>query len=130
MSSEAKRIKILTLVALVCGLGIAIAGIVLAVMGATTAAPYVLVGEGVLTLVCGARGALIANVPARIGKLATLALVLFLLQVACIVGVVFLGGGPEKVADEPAVVCASVVPALISLVIFFLSRGMAKRAER
>ena len=129
MSSEAKRVKILTLVALVLGLGLAIMGIVLAVMGSATAAPYVLAGEGVVTLVCGARGALIANVPARISKLATLALVLFAVQVACIVGVVMLIGGPDKVTDEPAIACASVAPAVISLVIFFLSRGMAKRAE-
>ena len=45
-------------------------------------------------------------------------------------GVVMLIGGPNKVADEPAIVCASAAPAVISLVIFFLSRGIAKRAER
>ena len=129
MSAEAKRVKILTLIELFLGLAVAVAGIVLLVMGAKTAAPFVLCGEGVVSVVFGARGALIANVPARIGKLATLGLVVLLLQVACIVGVVFLIG-PNEVTREPLPVCVSVLPAIVTLIIVVLSRGIAKRAER
>ena len=129
MSAEAKRVKILTLIELLLGLAVVILGIVLLVMGAKTAAPYVLCGEGVISLVFGVRGALIANVPARIGKLVTLGLVVLLLQIACIAGIVFLIG-PNEVAKEPLPVCASVVPALITLIAVVLARGIAKRAER
>ena len=129
MSAEAKRVKILTLIELLLGLAVVILGIVLLVMGAKTAAPYVLCGEGVISLVFGVRGALIANVPARIGKLVTLGLVVLLLQIACIAGIVFLIG-PNEVPKEPLPVCASVVPALITLIAVVLARGIAKRAER
>ena len=129
MSAEAKRVKILTLIELLLGLAVVILGIVLLVMGAKTAAPYVLCGEGVISLVFGVRGALIANVPARIGKLVTLGLVVLLLQIACIAGIVFLIG-PNEVAKEPLPACASVVPALITLIAVVLARGIAKRAER
>ena len=129
MSAEAKRVKILTLIELILGLAVVVLGIVLIILGSKTAAPFVLCGEGVVSVVFGVRGALIANVPARIGKLVTLGLVVLLLQVACIVGVVFLIGSNE-VSKEPLPVCASAVPALITLIAVVLARGIAKRAER
>ena len=129
MSSEAKRVKILTLIELALGLALIIMGIVFVVGGAATAAPYVLCGEGVLTLLFGGRGALIANVPARIGKLVTLALVVFLLQLACVAGIAYLIG-PDNVSQELPTVCTAAIPAIITLIAMLLARGMAKRAER
>lgn len=129
MSSEAKRVKILTLIELFLGLALVVAGIVLAVGGAATMAPFALCAEGVVSLVFGARGALIANVPARIGKMVSLGLVVFLLQAACIALIVYLVG-PDQVSDNLPVVCMASVPALVTIVAVLLSRGMAKRAER
>ena len=129
MSSEAKRIKILMLASLFLGLALVVLGIVLLVLGMTTTESYALCAEGVLTLVFGVRGALIANVPARIGKLVLFGFVVFLLQVACVAAIVYLIG-PGEVAQEPLPVCASAVPPVIALVTVFLARGMAKRAER
>lgn len=129
MSSEAKRVKILTLIELILGLVIVVCGLALGIMGATTAAPYVLAGEGVVSLFFGARGALIANVPARIGKLVTLGLIMLVIQLACLGIVVYLVG-VNNVAEDPVPVCLSVIPALLTLAIVLLSRGMAKRAER
>lgn len=129
MSSEAKRVKILTLIELLLGLAIVICGIVLGIMEAATAAPYVLAGEGVVSMFFGARGALIANVPARIGKLATFGLIVLVIQLVC-VGIVVYMVGPNNVAEDPVPVCLSVIPALLTLAIMLLSRGMAKRAER
>ncbi len=129
MSSEAKRVKILTLLEMALGLALVVLGIVFVVQQRTTGSAYVLCGEGVLGLVLGVRGALIANVPARIGKLVTIGAVVLLLQICCIVGVVMLTG-PDKVAQDPVPTCASAVPAVLTLAIVLLSRGMAKRAER
>ncbi|MBO7674561.1 MAG: hypothetical protein J6S63_06085 [Atopobiaceae bacterium] len=129
MSAEAKRVKILTLIELVLGLAIVVTGVVLVVLGAASAAPFVLCGEGVLTLVFGARAALIANVPARIGKLVSLALIVLLLQIACLVGIVFLIG-PDQVSQDPIPVFAAALPAVFSVTIALLSNGIAKRAER
>jgi len=129
MSSEAKRVKILTLIELMLGFVLVVTGIVLIALGATVAAPLALCADGVLTLVFGARGALIANVPARIGKLASLALIVLLLQVACLVGIVLLIG-PGNVSQEPIPVFAAAMPAIFSLAVALLSNGIAKRAER
>lgn len=129
MSSEAKRVKIFTLLALFAGLALIVYGVVRLIGGNSSTDSYVICGEGVLTLVFGARGALIANVPARLGKLATFAFVVFLVQLVCVAGAVLLIQ-PENVANDPVPVCACAVPAVISLVIALLSRGIAKRAER
>lgn len=129
MSSEAKRVKILTLVELLLGLALVVVGIVFVVMGAATVAPYVLCGEGALTLVFGVRGALIANVPAHIGKLVVKAVVALVVQIACIAAIVYLIG-PENVGSDPIMPCAAAAPVVFSLAIALLSRGMAKRAER
>lgn len=129
MSSEAKRVKILTLLELFLGIALVVAGIVFVVMGAATSAPYVLCGEGGLALVYGVRGSLIANVPARMAKLAKFAAVMLLLQVACVVGVVMLIG-TDHVADEVPTVALSAVPVVVTLASMLLARGIAKRAER
>lgn len=129
MSSEAKRVKILTLIELALGLALVVFGIVLIVNGNPAQAPGILCGEGVFTLFFGARAALIANVPARIGKLVTFGLIALLIQVACAVAIVMMVG-TDHVAENPVPVCLSAVPAVVSLVIVLLSRGMAKRAER
>ncbi|MDO4798227.1 MAG: hypothetical protein Q4A01_09455 [Coriobacteriales bacterium] len=129
MSSEAKRVKILTLIELALGLALIVYGIVLIVGGMTSGAAYALCGEGAITMVFGVRGALIANVPARMGKLVTLGIVILLLQLACVAGVVMLTG-PDKVAEQPVNTGISVVPALITLIAIFLARGITKKAER
>ena len=129
MSSEAKRVKILTLIELFLGVALVAYGIVLLVTGAKNASPYVLCGEGAISLVFGVRGALIANVPARIGKLVAFGIVVLLLQLACVAAIVYFTG-PSEVPHEPLPVCASAVPAIITLIAVILSRGMAKRAER
>lgn len=129
MSAEAKRVKALILVELLLGALLMIFGVVLAIMGAQTAAPYALCAEGLVTSVFGVRGALIANVPARIGKIVTKGLVVLLFQIACVVGIVFLLG-PNEAADDPLPVCAAAVPAVITVVAVLLAHGMAKRAER
>ena len=129
MSAEAKRVKILTLLGLVLGLVLVVLGIGLVVGGSATSAPFVLIGEGVVTLVYGGRGALIANVPARMGKLVTLAAVVLLVQLACVAAVVMLVG-PDNVSKEPVLVGASAVPSVVTLATLLLARGMTKRAER
>ncbi len=129
MSAEAKRVKILTLIELALGLALVVFGVVLLISHVATSAPFILCGEGLLTLFFGARGALIANVPARIGKLATLALIIFVVQLACAVGVIMMVG-PENVSNEVGPVACACAPALVTLIIAILSRGIAKRAER
>lgn len=129
MSAEAKRVKILTLIELFLGVALVALGIVLLVTGAKNASSYVLCGEGVVSLVFGVRGALIANVPARIGKLVGFGLVILLLQLACVAGIVYFTG-PSEVPQQPLPTCASVVPAIFTLIAVILARGMAKRAER
>ena len=129
MSSEAKRVKILTLIELILGLVLVVTGVVLAVMGAVTVAPFVLCGDGILTMVFGARGALIANVPARIGNLTSLALIAMLLQIVCLVGIVLLIG-PSNVSEDPVPIFEAALPAIFSVTIALLSNGIAKRAER
>jgi hypothetical protein len=129
MSSEAKRVKILTLIELILGLVLTVTGVVLAVMGAATVAPFVLCGDGVLTAVFGARAALIANVPARIGRLTSLAAIVMLLQLVCLAGIVLLIG-PSNVSEDPIPVFAAALPTVFSVTIALLSNGIAKRAER
>lgn len=128
MSAEAKRIKILTLAQLFVGLALIVGGIVM-LMGDATPRPFILGVEGILTLAVGARGALIANVPARIGKLAVLMLVALMVQCSCVAFVVFFTG-PENVSGDPVPCCMALVPAVFSLVIALLSSSMSKHAER
>jgi hypothetical protein len=80
-------------------------------------------------LVFGVRGALIANVPARLGKLVTLGVVVLLLQIACVAAIVVFTG-PDKISSEPVPTCVSVLPAIITLIAVILARGITKRAER
>lgn len=129
MSSEAKRVKILTLIQLGFGLILFGYAISLLVRGIDAIVCSALAADGVITFFLGVRGALIANVPARIAKLATLALIFCVLQIACTV-VVVCSVGVDNVGDNLLPVAASAVPALTSFVIWLLSHGMAKRAER
>lgn len=129
MSKEAKRIKILTLVSMAVGLVCVIAAIVLMVQAAPAAVAGLLGAEGALTIFFGARGALIANVPARMGQLVKLSLIILIVQVLLLVGIV-MTIGPDHAAENPAVLCGSGMPCLITLIICLLSRGMTKRAER
>ena len=129
MSSEVKRVKLLTLLSLLLGVGTLVFGIVLIVMGASMPVGGVVCADGFLTLFFGGRGALLANVPAKMPNLAKLAIVILILQCALIAAAVFLIG-PDHVKDQIApVVCAS-VNAVVTLVILILARGIAKRAER
>lgn len=128
MSAEAKRIKILTLFELFVGLVIAVAAGIYATGDSSPTDCFVVIGEGVLTLVLAARGALIANVPARIGKLVPLFLVTLLVQVACAACVFYLADPVSN--GEPLTTILAAVPAFVSLLIVVLARGMAKRAER
>ena len=130
VSSESKRIKLITLFELFLGLALLVGGIVLIVMGVMPKKPAaVLAGEGLVTLLFGGRGALIANVPSRISKLVTLALIIAIVQIACVAGIVFLVG-MDHVQENVGVIVASAVPPILTIVIWILSRGMAKRAER
>lgn len=129
MSPEAKRVKILTLVELALGLALIVYGVVLLVRGMASGVAYALCGEGAVSMVFGVRGALIANVPARMGKLVTLGVVILLLQLVCVAAVVMLTG-PQKVPEEPINTGLSVLPPLVTLIAIFLARGITKRAER
>lgn len=129
MSSEVKRVKILTLIELFLGLALLVLGLVSILGGALTTSPYLVLGEGLVTVVFGVRGALIANVPARIGKLFAKALILALVQIVCVAGVVYITG-TDNVSKEPLMAVAACVPIVFSLAIALLSRGIAKRAER
>lgn len=129
MSQEAKRVKILTLAELVGGLALICYAIVMAVMGGAAAVCALIGVDGCVTLVFGMRGALIANVPARIGKLATLALIVLAIQAALVCAVVY-AVGPDQVSTDPIPVIVEALPAVVTLVIFLLARGIAKRAER
>ena len=61
----------------------------------------------------------------RIFTLGTIAIV----QIACVAGIVFLVG-MDHVQENVGVIVASAVPPILTIVIWILSRGMAKRAER
>ena len=129
VSSEAKRVKLLTLAEMFLGLIVLIGGIVAAFMGPLDlVAGIILAAEGLVSLIFGARGALIANVPARIGKLARIALIIQLLQIVSCVAIGLITGADEQ-HEIIAIVCGALLP-VISLVILILSRGMEKRAER
>ena len=130
MSQEVRRVKLLVLLSMALGIVIAALGMVSVLGAGDGAAPlFVLCGEGVLTLVYGVRGALVANVPARIGKLASLALVVLLVQLACVAGIVYLVG-VDAIKDNPIPVVAAGIPAPLNLIEWLLDRGIAKRAER
>ena len=129
MSSESKRVKLLTLAELFLGIIVTVAGLIAAFAGPLDlVAGLILAAEGLVSVVFGVRGALIANVPARIGKLARIAL---FVQLAQILAVVIMGviTGADEQHEIVAIVGGALLP-LISLVIFILSRGMEKRAER
>ncbi|MBR3314918.1 MAG: hypothetical protein IKG18_12350 [Atopobiaceae bacterium] len=129
MSSEAKRVKLLTLAEMFLGLIVLIGGIVAAFMGPLdVVAGIILAAEGLVSLIFGARGALIANVPARIGKLARIALIIQLVQIVSCVAIGLITGADEQ-HEIIAIVCGALLP-VISLVILILSRGMEKHAER
>ncbi|MBR3158197.1 MAG: hypothetical protein IKF14_03740 [Atopobiaceae bacterium] len=129
MSSEAKRVKLLTLAEMFLGLIVLIGGIVAVFMGPLdVVAGIILAAEGLVSLIFGARGALIANVPARIGKLARIALIIQLVQIVSCVAIGLITGADEQ-HEIIAIVCGALLP-VISLVILILSRGMEKHAER
>lgn len=129
MSSEVKRVKILTLLSLLLGACTLVYGIVLIITGAYIPVSGLVCADGLLTLVFGGRGALLANVPAKMPVLAKIAIVVFLLQCVLTAAIVFLVG-PDHVKDNVGPVVSLALCALISLVIWILSRGIAKRAER
>lgn len=129
MSQEAKRVKIFTLVAIALGLVCVIAAIVLAVQGVSAAIAGLLGAEGAATIYYGGKGALIANVPARLGQLVKLSIIILVVQVACIAGIV-LTVGTDNVADNSVPLALSAVSCLDTLIILLLSRGITKRAER
>ena len=130
MSAEVKRVKLLTLIELFLGLAVLIGGITVAVLSLVEQpAAFVIAGEGLGTLLFGARAALSVNVPARIAKVVKLALVVFLIQIACLVVAVMLMDMDGK-KDMVVAVCGGFLPAFMSFVIMMLSRGIAKRAER
>ena len=130
MSTEVKRVKLLTLLELFLGMAVLVGGIVVAVMALVEQpAGFVIAGEGLVTLLFGARAALIVNVPARIAKVVKLALIVMLVQIACAVAAVMLMDMDGK-KDMVVAVCGGFLPAIITFVIMMLSRGIAKRAER
>ena len=129
MSSEVKRVKLLTLLSLLFGFAMLAYGIVLIVTGTAIPVSGVVCTDGLLTVVFGGRGALLANVPAKMPNLAKLAFAFFLLQCALVAAIVFLIG-PDHVKDQIAPVVCTSVNAVYTLVICLLSRGIAKRAER
>jgi hypothetical protein len=129
MSTEAKRIKILTLVAMAVGLVCVIVPIVLWMQSAPAALAGLLGAEGAITIIYGGRGALIANVPARIGQLVKLSLIVCVVQ-AALIGCMIMVIGQDHIAENPLAIGCAAVPFFISLIICLLSRGMAKRAER
>ena len=129
MSSEVKRVKILTLLSLLLGVCTLVYGIILIVTGGEIPVSGLVCADGLLTLVFGGRGALLANVPAKMPALAKIAIVVFLLQCALAAAIVFLVG-PDHVKDNIGPVVSLAICALLSLVIWLLSRGIAKRAER
>lgn len=106
-----------------------IGAIVVLVMGLVEMpSACVVIGEGLLTAVFGVRGALITNVPARVPKLVSLALITLVIQVACVGVIVYLTGVDGK--KDIAMVCGCSAVALLSLIVWVLSRSMAKKAER
>ncbi|MGI6755430.1 MAG: hypothetical protein ACOX4F_05410 [Atopobiaceae bacterium] len=89
MSPDSKRIKIFTLISLVFGVLSVIAGVVLASTG--TDAPYAS-GSGALSLICGVRGSLLANVPNKADKIVKLSGIFLLIQVIFAAVIVYLVG--------------------------------------
>lgn len=68
MSPEAKRLKIFGIVALIAGCACVVTGIILAVLGVDITDLFVVVAS-VVSLLVGARGARVANVPSNAPKL-------------------------------------------------------------
>jgi hypothetical protein len=129
MSQEAKRVKILTLVELALGVVLIGPAIYLLVSGAGSLCAGLVGLDGVLTLVFGGKGALVANVPARMPQLVRLSIIALVAQVALVAAIVY-AVGPDKVGESPVAVVCAAVPCVVTLVCLLLARGIAKRAER
>ena len=129
MSQEVKRVKILTLVELVLGVELIGLAIYLLVTGGMSSLAGIVGLDGLLTLVFGVRGALIANVPARMPLLVRKAIIALVVQIAVVAAVVYITG-PERVGAEPLPTICCALPAIVTLVCLLLANGIAKRAER
>lgn len=125
MSSDSKRIKIFTLVSLFYGVVATIMGIVLAVTTSdATSAPVAC--TGIVSIVLGIRGSLIANVPSTIAKLVKLAVIAFIVQVlVCVVALLLVG--PENVNDYVLPFSLMLISLIVTLIVAILSQNLNKK---
>lgn len=128
MSADSKRIKIMTIVALLYGLASIVGGIVLLVTGQPVLVGVLVIVSGVLSAILGARGALIANVPSNTPQLVRLSGVSSLLQLADSGGIVA-AKGPEQANQDPVALCITLLALLFAFVIFILSRRLKKALD-
>ena len=127
MSPESKRIKVFTLVSLAYGLVSIILGIVMvAAMGEEPLSGVSVSGSGVVSLLPGIRGSLLANVPSKADKLAKLAGLLALVQIALGALCVY-ATGTDELATHPLGCVLVAIGLILTLVVFFLARSLNKK---
>lgn len=125
MSSDSKRIKICTLISLFYGVVATIMGIVLlATTSDATSAPVAC--TGVVSVVLGVRGSLIANVPSTIAKLVKIAVIAFVVQALLCAAALFLVG-PENVNDYVLPFSLMLVSLIMTLIVAILSQNLNKK---
>lgn len=127
MSSDSKRIKVVSLVTMIYGIAAVVAGIVLLATGHGIPGALVLV-SGVLSAFLGVRGALIANVPNNTPQLVKLSGGMFAVQAADSAGVVA-AQGPQQVNQDPLAICLTLLSVLLALILLILSHRLKKVLE-
>lgn len=128
MSADSKRIKVMTIIALLYGLASIVAGIVLLVVGEAALVGILVIVSGVLSAILGARGALIANVPSNTPQLVKLSGTTSVLQLADSAGIVA-AKGPEQANQDPLALCLSLVALLLAFITLILSRRLKKQLD-
>ncbi len=125
MSEESRRLKICTLVSLIGGLAMAVAGIVLGVTGGFGIARVLALVSSVLALVLGIRGALLANVPSKSDELVRLALAITVVQ-ACLAVAEVLIPGVDAVGENVVPIALTCVALVVALAICLMARGVSR----
>lgn len=128
MSQDSKRIKVTTIVTLLYGLASIVAGIALLVVDDQTAASVFALLSGVVSVVLGVRGALIANVPSNTQQLVKLSGCVFVVQLA-FSGATVAIVGPSEVNEDPVGLCFILVGALLALIVLILSHRLKKALD-
>jgi hypothetical protein len=123
MSSDARKLKIVSLVTMFAGIAVAVVGIVLLTDGFDLSDLFVLV-SGLATMVLGGSGARAANVPSSAKGLVPQAGVVTAVDVAATAGSAFV------VSGQIAAVVAAALVAVLALVLMLAATSVKKGLEK